>query len=103
VDEQTGLGEKVKEIALSGGVTLPGAVDEKTTKMIAELKEKKGLEFDKAYLRESGIAGHKKLQSVMEKVRDKAADSALKEIAALALPLIEIHLHASQDEEKDMG
>jgi putative membrane protein len=102
VDEQTVLGTKIKEIAMSGGVTLPAVPDEGTMKMIADLKEKKGLEFDKAYLKGSGIDGHKKLQSTMEKVRDKASDAALKTIAATALPLIEIHLHASQDEAKDM-
>ncbi len=102
VEEQTSLGMKVKEIAMSGGVTLPSAADEDTMKMIADLKEKKGLEFDKAYLKASGIAGHKKLQSTMEKVRDKASDAALKMIATTALPVIEIHLHAAEDESKDM-
>ena len=103
VDEQTALAAKLSEIARSGGASLPGAPDEKTSKMVEELSAKSGLELDKHYLKESGVRGHEKLQETMEKVRSKAENPALKQVASAALPLIQVHLQVSKDESSDMA
>ena len=103
VEEQTALAAKLKEVATGSGVTLPSTPDEKTRKMVDDLKEKKGLELDKAYLKESGIEGHEMLKKTMAKVSKEATSPTLKEIAGAAMPLIEVHLQVSKDEAADMA
>lgn len=103
VEEQTILSAKLKEIATSGGGTIPGEPDDKTTKAVEMLKGKSGAEFDKAYLKSSGIEGHEMLLSTMEKVSEKAESTALKGVAKAALPLIKVHLQVSKDESSEMA
>lgn len=103
VEEQTGLAAKLKEVAAAKSVTLPEGPDEKTKKMVAKLQAMSGTDFDRAYLKQSGVEGHEKLNATMDKVQSKAADATLKTIAATALPLIKTHLQVSQDEIKDLG
>ncbi|MFD0893749.1 DUF4142 domain-containing protein [Luteolibacter ambystomatis] len=100
VAEQTGLSDKLKEVASAKGTTLPTAMDKEAEKTIAKLKGLSGREFDEAYLKQVGIAGHKVLKDTMEKVKSKAKDPVLKQIAENALPLIEIHLAAATAELK---
>lgn len=103
VEEQTVLGAKLKEIAKAGGAELPEEPDATTKEMVAKLKAKSGADFDKAYLEESGVEGHELLKSTMNRVREKADDAAIKNIATTALPLIETHLQVSKDEMADLG
>jgi putative membrane protein len=103
VDEQTGLSAKLGEIAAAKKVTLPTERDDKTKKMVAKLEGLSGAEFDKAYLKESGVKGHQLLNATMSKVQSKAEDATLKMVASTALPLIKTHLQVSQDEMADMG
>jgi putative membrane protein len=103
VDEQTGLSAKLKEIATAKGVALPEGPDDETKKMVTKLQEKSGKDFDRAYLKEVGVEGHEKLKKTMTKVKAGATDGTLKVVADLALPLIETHLQAAQDEMKDVG
>jgi putative membrane protein len=100
VEEQTGLAAKLKEIAAAKSATLPSAPDEKATKELAMLAEKSGKEFDAAYLKHSGVDGHKLLQSTMKKVESKADDADLKKLAETVLPLIKIHLQVAESEAK---
>lgn len=102
VEEQTIVGAKIKEIAKAGGVTLPEGPDEEAREAIEKLKAKKGLEFDKHYLKVSGVDGHEKLKDTMEKVRSKAESQVLKDLAETTLPIIKVHLQVSKDEASDM-
>ncbi|MDB6152761.1 MAG: hypothetical protein JWL90_1214 [Chthoniobacteraceae bacterium] len=103
VDEQTGLAAKLKEIATAKGATLPETPDDKIKKAVEKLNAKSGADFDHAYLEQSGVEGHEKLDKTMSKVQSKAQDATLKEVAATALPLIKTHLQAARDEIKDKG
>ncbi len=102
VDEQKGLSAKLEEIAAAKGAALPKELDKRGQKVLADLKEDKG-EFDKKYLEESGVKGHQILQKTMKKVRDKAKDQVLKELAGLALPLIQTHLEVSREEAQTLS
>jgi putative membrane protein len=100
VDEQTGLGDKLKEIAAAKSASLPAGPDEKGAKEVADLAKKTGTDFDATYLKHSGIDGHKLLQSTMKKVESKADDADLKKLAETVLPLIKIHLQVAESEAK---
>lgn len=96
VDEQTGLSAKLQEIASAKGVTLPTTPDADTQAMIAKLQGMSGAAFDKAYVQESGVKGHQKLDGVMAKVESNASDSNLKGIGKAAHPLVKIHLQVAR-------
>jgi putative membrane protein len=95
--EQTGLAAKLKEFAVKKNIKLPTELNGKGRKLTADLKAA-GDDFDRVYLKESGVKGHEELEKTMTKVREKAADGMLKALAETALPLIELHLTVSKDE-----
>ncbi|HEX8310347.1 MAG TPA: DUF4142 domain-containing protein [Chthoniobacteraceae bacterium] len=98
VAEQTGLAAKLKELTAAKKVTMPDKPDEKIQKMVANLQGKSSNEFDRAYLKQSGVEGHELLKKTMETVASTATDPALKAIAAASLPLIKTHLQVAQDQ-----
>ncbi|MGV3559203.1 DUF4142 domain-containing protein [Larkinella arboricola] len=97
VDEQTGLSNKLKEVASAKGVTLPTSVDPQTQEMLTKMQSLSGEEFDRFYVMESGVNGHQKLDQVMAKVETTASDASLKGIASAAHPLVRTHLQVAQD------
>lgn len=103
VAEQTVLAAKLKQIADRGSLTLPKSPDTKTAMLVEQLKKLSGEEFDKTYLKEVGVRGHEMLRATMSKVSSGASDSALKELASTALPLIETHLQVATDEAASMS
>lgn len=103
VEEQTGLSDKLKEIAQAKGVTLPSAPDAKSRAMLTEMQSASGADFDRQYVRESGVKGHEKLDKVMSKVEAKATDANMKALASAAHPLVKTHLQAAQTLLNSMG
>jgi putative membrane protein len=98
VAEQAGLATKLKEISAAKKMSLPSEPDAKTQKMVEKLQGMSGAEFDRAYLKESGVAGHEMLNKTMQTVSSTATDPALKAIATASLPLIKTHLQVAQDQ-----
>lgn len=103
VAEQTGLKAKLTEIASAKNITLPSAPDAKTQRMIAKMQAMSGTDFDRAYVRESGVKGHQLLDKTMSKVETRAADPSLKALASAAHPLVRTHLQVSRDELSQMS
>lgn len=103
VKEQQGLSAKLTEIAAAKGLSLPKSQSEKTAKMYSKLEQLSGSEFDRAYLKQSGVEGHELLMKTMQKAQRKAEDANLKEVATVTLPLIETHLTVSQEEVKEIA
>ena len=96
VDEQSGLSDKLQEIADAKGITLPSEPDADTKAMVQMLKNLSGAEFDRTYIEQSGINGHEKLDAVMSRVESAAENADLKELAAAAHPLVLTHLQVSR-------
>ena len=103
VAEQEGLSAKLREIASAKGMTMPMTPDAKTQRMVAKMQGMSGAEFDRAYLRESGVKGHQMLDKTMTRVEQRAADPSLKALAAAAHPLVRTHLQVSRDEVSQMS
>lgn len=99
LEEQEGMAEKLKEIAVGAkNVTLPTALDDEGKKKTARLEELSGSELDREFLSTVGIQGHESLKATMTKVSNSADDTTLKTVAKLSLPLIAIHLEVSRSE-----
>lgn len=103
VAEQTGLKAKLTEIAAAKNITLPSAPDAKTRRMVAKMQGMSGVNFDRAYVNESGVKGHQLLDKTMSKVETRATDPSLKALAAAAHPLVRTHLQVSRDELAQMS
>lgn len=103
VEEQTGVSNKLKELAAAKGVTLPAAPDAETERLVAQAKSLSGAQLDQFYLNESGVKGHQQLQATMNTVSSTANLRELKKLARATLPVIGMHLEVSQEEMKMMG
>ena len=97
VDEQTGLSQKLQEIASAKGMTLPSTPDAETQAMVSKLQGMSGASFDKMYVDESGVKGHEKLDKVMSKVESSASDPSLKGVGKAAHPLVKTHLKVARE------
>lgn len=103
VEEQTGVSNKLKEIAAAKGVTLPASPDAETQALVARAGSLSGKELDMFYLNESGIKGHQLLQATMTTVSSTANSRSLRKLAMATMPVIRMHLEVSEDERENMG
>ena len=97
VEEQTGLSQKLTEIAAAKGMTMPAEPAPGTAAILKQMEAKSDKQLDAYYIRTSGVDGHKKLEATMTTVSSNAKDPALKAVAAAALPLIRTHLRVSKN------
>lgn len=98
VEEQTGLGAKLKEIAEAKKASLPAGPNPQTEAIVAKLSALKGAAFDSAYVENTGVKGHEALKATMKKVKAEAKDPALLAIAEAAAPVISAHLQVAEAE-----
>lgn len=97
VEEQTGVAAKLSQVAAAKGVTLPTAPDSSTRSMVAKMQRMTaGADFDRNYVRESGVKGHEKLEKTMSSVMSRAADPDMKALASATMPVIRTHLQVSR-------
>jgi len=101
VEEQTGLAAKLKEISTAKNITLPADLDAAAQAKVSKMQGMSGADFDKMYVRETGVKGHEKLNKVMTEVESKATDTSLKSLAVAAHPLIRTHLKVSEEVMKE--
>lgn len=96
VEEQTGVSAKLSEIASAKGMPMPMAMNSKVQSMVAKMQGMSGADFDRFYVRESGVKGHEKLEKTMTKVQSKASDPAMTNLAAATMPVIRMHQQVSR-------
>lgn len=98
VEEQTGVSNKLKELAAAKGITLPSAPDAETQRLVAQAQSLSGTQLDQFYLSESGVKGHQQLEATMNTVSSTAGLKELRQLAGATLPVIKMHLEVSQAE-----
>jgi putative membrane protein len=85
--------DELKAIAKTKNITLPDSVDSDHQKKIADLSQKTGKDFDKAYV-DAMIDGHKKTLDLMQDAAKNCKDADLKAFAAKTAPTVKMHLDA---------
>lgn len=90
-DHSTGL-KDVQHVAQSKGVELPGEPDRAQQREVKGLSGLEGADFDKKYMAKAGVADHRKVHGMLQKVSTSAKDSDVKQLAAKMLPVVERHL-----------
>ncbi|GAA4344499.1 hypothetical protein GCM10023184_45860 [Flaviaesturariibacter amylovorans] len=103
VDEQTGVSNKLKEIAAAAGVTLPAMPDATAQAITKQVEALSGTELDQLYLDESGVKGHEALQQTMTTVSARAKNKALRKLAEATLPVIKMHLEIAKAERAELN
>jgi putative membrane protein len=81
----------VKALAAKKNITVPAALTDKAEDKYADLNDKSGVDFDKAFA-DAMVDGHEKFIEKVEKAAEKAKDPDIKLWAANSLPTLREHL-----------
>ncbi len=101
IDDHTKALDDVKQVAQAKGVALPTEVDATHKRMAARMAAQSGDAFDRAYLGRAGVYDHKKTHAMLNKAQSRAKDADVKALVARTLPVVDQHLTAVQQLNKD--
>jgi len=96
VTDHSKANDELKATAQSKNITLPTVPNSKHQKHIDEMKQKKGSDFDKAYI-DMMVDDHKDDIDDFQKEADKGNDPDLKAWASNKLPVLQHHLQMAKD------
>lgn len=91
VKDHTEAGDKLKALAQRKNIALPASLGDKEQKMVTDLQQKKGQDFDKAYM-SMMLDDHKKTINDFNKASTDCKDTDLKSFATNTLPVLQKHL-----------
>jgi putative membrane protein len=92
IDDHGKALDSVTEVAKAKQVTLPAEPDAAHKAMAAQLQKLSGDAFDKAYMKQAGVADHSKVHAKLMKDEKAAKDPDVKALAAKMLPTVASHL-----------
>jgi putative membrane protein len=95
VMDHTKANDEMKQIAAAKKITLPDSVASEEKKLMADLSEKKGADFDKAYVN-AMVDDHKADIKAFEEARKKVTYPELQAFIDKTLPVLHKHLDAIQ-------
>jgi putative membrane protein len=101
VTDHTKAGDQLKKLAAGKNIDLPKEMSEKCQKVKTDLEEKKGKDFDKAYI-DQMVKDHKDVVDEFKKESEKGNDAQMSAWAKATLPTIEHHLMMAEDIQKNL-
>jgi putative membrane protein len=101
VTDHTKAADELKKLAAGKNIDLPKEMSEKCQKVKTDLEEKKGKDFDKAYI-DQMVKDHKDVVDEFKKESEKGNDTQISAWAKATLPTIEHHLMMAEDIQKNM-
>ena len=96
MQDHSDANEKLMQIAQDKGIELPKQLDAKHKQQLSKLSQRKGQEFDRAYMRELGHKDHKKDIQAFEKQARQGKDPELRAFAEETLPVLQKHYSMAQ-------
>jgi putative membrane protein len=96
VTDHSKANEELKSLAVSKNITLPTAPNSDMQRKIDELSQKKGADFDKAYI-DLMVDDHKDDIDLFQKEADKGNDADIKSWASGKIPTLQHHLHMAEE------
>lgn len=94
VDDHTKANDKLKKLAKSKGITLPEK--QEVMSEVTSLSDKKGNDFDIAYMQVAGAEAHQKAVGLFEQESSSGQDAQLRAFAKATLPTLQKHLKEAQ-------
>ena len=95
VSDHSKANDELKSIAASKNITLSDSLSEKHRKDVDDLREKKGTDFDKAYMKLM-VDDHKKDVDEFEDASKEQKDADIKAFAGKTLPVLQMHLDSAK-------
>ena len=93
VTDHMKLAHSLDVAASQKGLGAPPSAD---SALVGKLQSLKGADFDKVYVDEVAVGGHRKALELFQKESENGTDPQLKSAAAQALPVIRHHLAMAQ-------
>jgi putative membrane protein len=93
--------QELEKIAGRQGVAVPAALDDEHKGKLDDLKKESGEAFDRSYIRMQ-VAGHEKMQALLEDEVRGTRDGALKTFAEKTLPTVKEHHRVAESLQKKM-
>lgn len=95
VKDHSAANDKLKGIAASKNITLPGTLSNDAQKDYDDLNKKTGKDFDKAYVKMM-VDDHKTDVKDFQNEAKNATDADLKNFASQTLPTLQMHLDSAE-------
>jgi len=92
---------ELKTLAMAKNIAIPDELSDKCRKEADDLGQKKGIDFDKAYI-DMMVKDHKEDIDEFKKESEKGNDSQISEWAKAKIPTLEHHLTMAQDAQKTL-
>ncbi len=101
VTDHTKANMELKPLAAATNIALPKDMSEKCQKVMADLGEKKGKDFDKDYI-DQMVKDHKDVIDEFKKESEKGKDTQMSAWAKSKIPALEHHLTMAEDIQKNL-
>src|SRR4030095_15060804 len=101
VTDHSKVNTELKTLAAGKNIALPKEMSEKCRKVMADLEEKKGKDFDKAFM-DQMVKDHKDAIDEFKKESEKGNDTQMSSWAKAKLPALEHHLTMAEDIQKNL-
>lgn len=96
VKDHSKVNDELKALAAQKNITVPTALDDKHMEKMNDMKEKRGAEFDKAYIDEMAD-DHEKDVDKFKRHAENGNDPDIKAFAAKALPTLLMHQDSAKN------
>jgi len=95
IKDHTKSTEELMQIVSKKGFPAPKSVGDKPMTMVKKMADKKGAEFDKAYMKQM-VEDHKKVLAKVQKASKDLQDPDLRAFAAKLVPVVSEHLRHAE-------
>jgi putative membrane protein len=97
IDHHTMSSNQMKALLHAKGVVPPAALPPDKQAKIAQLSRLQGRDFEREYIRMTGVADHQAAIGQFEQASRSLPDADLRNFAARTLPVLQQHLRAAQE------
>lgn len=101
IDDHTKALDDVKQLAQTKGIAVPTELDRTHKRQADRMTALSGDAFDRAYLERAGVADHKKTHAMLQRAQTRAKDPDVKALVARTLPIVDQHMTAVQQLNRD--
>jgi putative membrane protein len=100
--DHTKANDELKALATKKGIDVPSDMDAEHQAKMEKLEKLSGAEFDQAYMTEM-IAGHEKMETLLEQQAKRGKDEDLQQYADKTLPSVREHHRMAEEIHQKLG
>lgn len=96
VRDHSKVNDNLRSMATARNISIPATMGEDKMKMVNDLREKNGADFDREYI-DHMVSDHKDDVSLFEDMANNGKDEGLRSFASTTLPILRAHLDSAQN------